>query len=83
MVNAMKIKMNWRLTSNTCKNVEILPHSGLITFQLRHSRGEMYIGHGRLCVCVSACVSISLSLAAFPHYCTDQDATCGNGGVAL
>jgi len=33
----------------------------------------MYIGHGRLCVCVS----IYLSLAAFPHYCTDPDVTLG------
>jgi len=31
----------------------------------------MYIGHGRLCVCVS----VFLSLAAFPHYCTDPDVT--------
>jgi len=31
----------------------------------------MYIGHGRLCVC--------LSLSAFPHYCTDPDITWGNG----
>ena len=30
---------------------------------------EMYIGHGRLCVCLCVC----LSLAAFPHYCTDPD----------
>jgi len=29
----------------------------------------MYIGHGRLSVCVSVC----LSLAAFPHYCTDPE----------
>jgi len=29
----------------------------------------MYIGHGRLCVC--------LSLAAFPHYCTDSYVTWG------
>jgi len=36
------------------------------TFRMRHSRGEMYIGLGRLCVC--------LSLGAFPHYCTDPDA---------
>jgi len=35
----------------------------------QHSRGEMYIGHGRLCLC--GC----LSLAAFPHYCTDPDVT--------
>jgi len=34
------------------------------------SRGKMYIGHGRLCVC--------LSLAAFPHYCMDLDVTWGN-----
>jgi len=26
-----------------------------ITFRVTHSRGEMYIGHGRLCVCVSVC----------------------------
>jgi len=39
----------------------------LITFRVRHSRGEMYVGHGRLCVCLSVC----LSLAAFPHYCMD------------
>ena len=30
----------------------------------------MYIGHGRLCVC--------LSLSAFPHYCTDPDVSWGN-----
>jgi len=29
----------------------------------------------RVCVCVSVC----LSLAAFPHYCTDSDVTWGNG----
>ena len=45
----------------------------LITFRVRHSQGEVYIGHGRLCVCVC------LSLAAFPHCCTDPDVTCGNG----
>jgi len=31
----------------------------------------MYIGHARLSVC--------LSVAACPHYCTDQDETWGNG----
>ena len=31
----------------------------------------MYIGHGRLCVC--------LTVAAFPHYCTDPYVTLGNG----
>ena len=44
---------------------------GLFTFRVRHSRGEMYIGHGRVCVC--------LSLATFPHYCMDLDVTWGNG----
>jgi len=34
----------------------------------------MYIGHGHLCVCLSVC----LSLTAFPHYCTDPDVTWGN-----
>jgi len=35
----------------------------------------MYIGHGRLFVCLSVCVS--LSLAAFQHYCTDPDVLAG------
>jgi len=30
----------------------------------------MYSGHG--------CLSVCLSLAAFPHYCTDPDVTSGN-----
>jgi len=30
----------------------------------------MYIGHGRQCVC--------LSLATFPHYCTDPNVNWGN-----
>jgi len=34
----------------------------------------MYIGHGRLCVCVS----VSLTLAAFPHYCMDPYVTWRN-----
>jgi len=33
----------------------------------------VYTGHGHLCV--------SLSLAAFLHYCTDPDVTSGNGRV--
>jgi len=41
------------------------------------SRGKMYSGHVRLCL--SVCVSDSLSLATFPHYFTDPDVSCGNG----
>jgi len=36
----------------------------LITFCMRHSRGEIYIGHGHLCVYVSVCVCVCLSV---PH----------------
>ena len=39
----------------------------------RYNRDEMYIGHDRLCVC--------LTLAAFPRYCTDPDVTWGMVGV--
>jgi len=35
----------------------------------------MYIDHGRLCICVS----VWLSLTAFPHYCTDPDVAWENG----
>jgi len=38
---------------------------------MKRSRGELYIGHSRLCVC--------LFLATFPQYCTDLDVSWGNG----
>jgi len=47
---------------------------------LHFAWGEMYIGHGRLCVCMSVCVSVYLSLAAF-RYCTDSHVTWGMVGV--
>ena len=33
----------------------------------------------RVCVCLSACVSVCLSVAAYPHYCMDPDITWGSG----
>jgi len=54
---------------------DTLRYVHFIAFRVTHSRGDMYIGHGRMCVCVSVC----LSLAAFPHYCMDPDVTWGNG----
>ena len=36
---------------------------------------KMYCGHPRLCVCLSVC----LSAAACPHYCTDEDVTWRSG----
>ena len=47
----------------------------VITFRVRRSRRALYIGHGRLCVCVSVC----LSRAAFPRYWTDPDVSWVNG----
>jgi len=49
--------------------------TGIITFRVRRSRGEMYIGHGHLCMCLSVC----LSLGAFAHNCTDPDVGSENG----
>jgi len=44
-------------------------------------RRKMYCGHPRLCVCLSlsVCVSVCLSAAVRPHYCTDPDVTWGRG----
>ena len=46
-----------------------------VMFRVSCRQCKMYIGHGRLCVCVS----VSLSLAVVPHYCSDPDVTWGNG----
>jgi len=52
----------------------------LITFCVSRRRRKMYCGHARLCVCVSVC----LSAAVRPHYCTVPDVTWGHGrGCAL
>jgi len=53
-----------------------------ITFRVRHIRGEMYdTQYTDVCwpVATAVCVSVCLSLAAFPHYCTNADVTWGNG----
>ena len=47
----------------------------VVTFRVSHRRREMYCGHPRLRVCVSVCMSV----AARPHYCTDPDVTWGSG----
>jgi len=47
-----------------------------MTFRVRRSQSETYIGHGRLRVCL-----VCLSLVAFPHHCTDPDVTRGMIGV--
>jgi len=50
----------------------------LVTFRVSRRPREMYCGYARLCVCVSVC----LSAAACPHYCTDPDVTWGVVGDA-
>jgi len=60
-----------RNSSSNCNGKVSWMQWAVVTFHERRSRGEMYIGHGRLCVC--------LSLAAFQHYCMDPDVSWGNG----
>ena len=47
----------------------------LVTFCVSRRRRRVYCGHARLCVYVSVC----LSAAVRPHYCTDPDVTWGRG----
>jgi len=42
----------------------------IIIFCVSRRRREMYCGHARLCVCLTA--------AACPHYCMDPDVTLGS-----
>jgi len=46
------------------KEMHKLVKSVIITLRVRLSRGEMYIGHSRLCEYVSVCLSVSVSV---PH----------------
>jgi len=63
----------WRLVYFLSVDVGIAMWFLFISFRVRHSRGEMYSGHGRVCVC--------LYLVAFPHYCKDPNVTWGMIGV--
>ena len=49
------------------------PDRKVVTFCVSRRRRKMYCGHTRLCLCV--CVSVCLSAAVRPHYCTDPDVT--------
>ena len=39
----------------------------LITFRVRRSREEMYIRQGRLCVCLSVCLSVPRRIPTLLH----------------
>jgi len=74
----------WRNRTNRGKRIRgfrsgKLKLTVIITFRVSRRRREMYSGYVRLCVCLSVCVC--LSLAAFPHYCTNSDITWGMVGV--
>ena len=76
------IGATWRIQLNRPCAAAMRPYVKLlwplVTFRVRRSRGEMYIGHDRLCLCVCQCQYI----AAFPHYCTGPDVTWGMVGVS-
>jgi len=39
------------------QNADLADLAEVIIFRVRHGRGEMYIGHVRLCVCLCVCLS--------------------------
>jgi len=47
----------------------------VVTFRVRRSRGEMYIGHGRLCICACVCPS--------PHFHTTAPTRRNGRGCPL
>ena len=79
-----RVKMNGRMRTDRRRRLHYhaalmrsvtTSSSSVFTFRVRRSRGERYIDHARLCVCLSVC----LSLASCLHYCTYPDVTCGYG----
>jgi len=60
-----------------CPIVESIMADTVITFRVSRRRCEMYCGHARLSL--SVCVSVCLSAAACPRYCTDPDVTWESG----
>jgi len=70
--------LDWAYKPHFCqrtflRSLRMRAHSPIIRFRVSRRRREMYCGHARLCVCLSA--------AACPHYCRDTDVTWRNGRV--
>ena len=59
----------------TYHHATVRTHLQVFTFCVSRRQRKVYCGHARLCVCLSVC----LSAAACPHYCTDPDVTWGSG----
>ena len=62
------------VTSTMCWRIVLLEDKH-VTFCVSRRRRKMYCDHARLCVCV--CLSVCLSAAVRPHFCTDPDVTWG------
>jgi len=60
-----------RLRTHNQSQHKDLTHNTITTFRVSRRRREMYCGHARLCVCLSA--------AACLHHCTDPDVTWESG----
>ena len=69
MLSAAATRCGRGMRSTQCPLVVV--YTLMVTFRVRRSRGEIYSGHGRLCV------SVCLPVAPFPHYCMDQGVTWG------
>jgi len=66
-----RVALLWQHSGNTkCQRVLVVALC-LVTFCVSRRRRKMYCGHARLSVCLSA--------AACPHYCTDPGVTWGSG----
>jgi len=53
--------------NNDTRQLILYAYTLIITFRVRRSRCEMYIGHGRLCVCVFVCLSVPRRIPTLPH----------------
>jgi len=62
-----------KLLCSLCHLILLL--DGLYLHFVSRRRRKMYCGHAHLCVCLSVC----LSAAVRPHYCTDPDVSWGRG----
>jgi len=60
--------------------IEARGHSELRAFRTAGIRnwGRLEVGRNRTIKNPPACLSVCLSIAAYPHYCTDPDVTCNS-----
>ena len=68
--DSLLVALLWASLPNKGLNYKYINNyliNNIVTCRVRRSRGEMYIGHGRLCLCLCVYLSVSRCIPTLLH----------------